>query len=94
MSTYSRYLIDITGCIMTYNIAEEKLTVFISQIEALLLTKTEITDQISAILADAKAQGFDVPIMRKIVALRKKEAAKREQEDILLVLYQKALGML
>lgn len=79
---------------MTYNIAEEKLTVFISQIEALLLTKTEITDQISAILADAKAQGFDVPIMRKIVALRKKEAAKREQEDILLVLYQKALGML
>lgn len=79
---------------MTYNIAEEKLAVFISQIENLSISKTEIADQISAVYADAKAQGFQVPIMREIVALRKLEAATREERDSLLTLYQKALGMI
>ncbi len=79
---------------MTNNIAQEKLITFISQIEALSVTKTEVTDQIAAVYADAKSQGLDAPIMRKIVTLRKKEVAAREQEQILLDLYQKALGML
>jgi uncharacterized protein (UPF0335 family) len=44
-------------------------------------------------MAEAKATGFDTKIMRKVVTLRKKDSAERQEEEALLDLYLGALGM-
>ncbi len=46
------------------------------------------------IYAEAKGAGFDVKIMRRIVALRKQDADKRREDEEILDLYMSALGML
>jgi uncharacterized protein (UPF0335 family) len=41
---------------------------------------------------EAKGNGFDVKILRKVVRLRKQDKAKRQEEDALLDLYLSAIG--
>jgi uncharacterized protein (UPF0335 family) len=44
-------------------------------------------------LTEAKGLGFDVKVLRKILALRKKSQADREEEEAILDVYLEALGM-
>ena len=44
-------------------------------------------------MAEAKSAGFDVAVIRKILAIRKQEPADVEEQDTLLDLYRRALGM-
>jgi len=74
--------------------AHGQLKAFIERIERLEEEKATIAQDIREIYAEAKANGFDTKIMRKVVALRKKEAAEREEERLLLDVYLAALGML
>ena len=50
-------------------------------------------EDIKDIYAEAKGTGFDVQIMRKIVALRAKDAEKVAVEEAIMDLYKQALGM-
>jgi len=59
--------------------AHGQLKAFIERIERLEEEKATIAQDIREIYAEAKANGFDTKIMRKVVALRKKEAAEREE---------------
>lgn len=74
-------------------IAGERLRSFIERIERLEEEKKGIQDDIKDIFAEAKGTGFDVKIMRKIIAMRKQDKATREEFDALLELYMAALGM-
>jgi len=74
--------------------AHGQLKAFIERIERLEEEKATIAQDIREVYAEAKANGFDTKIMRKVVALRKKEAAEREEERLLLDVYLAALGML
>lgn len=71
-----------------------QLRAIVDRIERLEADKKAITADIGEVYAEAKANGFDVKIIRKVVALRKKEAAAREEEAALLDTYMAALGML
>jgi len=71
-----------------------QLRAFIERIEKLDEDKRQISAEMAYVYAEAKANGFDAKIMRKVVALRKKEAAEREEERLLLDVYLAALGML
>ena len=71
-----------------------QLRAFIERIERLDEDKRQISAEMAYVYAEAKANGFDAKIMRKVVALRKKEAAEREEERLLLDVYLAALGML
>ena len=42
--------------------------------------------------AEAKGNGFDVKVLRKIVRIRKQDRAKRMEEEAILELYLSALG--
>ena len=74
--------------------AHGQLKSYIERIERLDEDKKVVLDDIKAVYAEAKANGFDTKIMRMIVRLRKKAAAEREEEQSMLDVYMVALGML
>ena len=47
---------------------------------------------IKEVYGEAKGEGFDVKILRKVITLRKKDPEERAEEDELLELYMSAIG--
>jgi uncharacterized protein (UPF0335 family) len=75
-------------------ITGEHLRQYIERIERLEEEKKVVAEDMKEVFGEAKANGFDVKIMRKIISLRKMDAADREEQDALIDLYQQALGMI
>jgi uncharacterized protein (UPF0335 family) len=71
-----------------------QLRSIIERIERLEEEKKEVGEQIKEVYAEAKGNGFDVKILRKVISLRKKSADDRSEEEAMLDLYLQALGML
>ena len=74
-------------------IAATQLRSFVDRIERLEEEKKGIADDIKDLYSEAKGQGFDVKVLRKIISLRKKSKEDRQEEEELLELYKSALGM-
>ena len=74
--------------------AQGQLRALVERIERLEEEKKTIAGDIKEVYAEAKANGFDTKIVRKVVSLRKKEPSEREEEQAILDLYMSALGML
>lgn len=72
--------------------AQSQLKSIIERIERLEQEKTEVAEQIKEVFAEAKGNGFDVKILRKVVRLRKQDRARRQEEEAILDLYLSALG--
>ena len=77
----------------TTTVAAGQLKAVVERIERLEEEKREIAEQIKEVYAEAKANGFDVKTLRKIVTLRKKKPEERTEEEAMLDLYMHALGM-
>ena len=73
--------------------AQGQLKSLIERIERLEEEKKAIAEDIKEVYGEAKANGFDTKIMRKVITIRKKETAEREEEEALISLYLHALGM-
>lgn len=73
--------------------AQQQLRQFIEQLERLEEEKKAIADDIRDKFAEAKALGFDVKAMRRVLQLRRKSQADREEEEAILETYLHALGM-
>jgi uncharacterized protein (UPF0335 family) len=78
---------------MSNSIAGEELKAFIERIERLEEEKAALAGDLRDVYSEAKANGFDTKIMRKIVSLRRKNHAERQEEEALMELYLSALGM-
>ena len=72
-------------------IAVDRLHSLIERIERLEEEKKAIAGDIRDIFAEAKSAGFDVKVMREILKLRKMDAADRDEKELLLETYRKAL---
>lgn len=72
-------------------IAVDRLRSLIERIERLEEEKKAIAGDIRDIFAEAKSAGFDVKVMREILKLRKMNAADRDEKELLLETYRKAL---
>jgi uncharacterized protein (UPF0335 family) len=81
------------GPYMSNSIAAGELKAYIERIERLEEEKAALAGDLRDVYTEAKANGFDTKIMRKIVAIRKKDHAERKEEEALLDLYLEALGM-
>jgi uncharacterized protein (UPF0335 family) len=77
----------------TGGIAAERLKSFIERIERLEEEKAALAADVREVYAEAKGTGFDTKIMRQIVKLRKMDEAARAEQDALLDLYKKAIGL-
>ena len=74
-------------------VAQGQLRSLIERIERLEEEKKALSADIREVYAEAKANGFDTKIVRKVVAIRKKERHEREEEEAMIELYLNALGM-
>ena len=73
--------------------AQGQLRSIIERIERLEEEKKTIAADIREVYAEAKGNGFDTKILRKVVTLRKKDKVEREEEQAMIDLYLHALGM-
>lgn len=71
-----------------------QLQSIIDRIEKLEDDRALLAADIKEIFTEAKSNGFDVKIIRKVLALRKKDANQRAEEEALIETYMAALGML
>jgi uncharacterized protein (UPF0335 family) len=69
------------------------LLAFIERIERLEEEKKALSEDIKDVYSEAKGNGFDVKIIRKIVSMRKQDRDKRAEEEEILGLYLAAIGM-
>jgi len=74
-------------------IAGERLKSFIERIERLEEEKRALAQDIKEVYAEAKGTGFDVKIMRQIVKIRKMDQNELDEQETLLDVYKRALGM-
>ena len=74
-------------------IAGDRLRSLIERIERLEEEKAAIASDIRDIFAEAKSAGFDVKIMKTVIKLRKMNAADRDEQELLLETYRKALDI-
>ena len=72
--------------------AQGKLKSLIERIERLEEDKAAVSADLKEVYAEAKGEGFDVKIVRKVVRLRKQDAAQRQEEEALIDLYISAIG--
>jgi uncharacterized protein (UPF0335 family) len=69
------------------------LRAFIERIERLEEEKKALAGDIKDVFGEAKANGFDVKVMRKILSMRRQDRDRRIEEETILDLYLNALGM-
>ena len=77
----------------SYRVTAEELRQFVERFERLEIEKKDISDQQKEVMAEAKTRGYDTRIMRKIVSLRKRDLEDLAEEEAILSMYKKALGM-
>jgi len=74
-------------------IATDRLRSIIERVERLEEERKALAGDIKDIFSEAKSAGFDVKVIKQIIRLRKQEPAEREEQETLLDIYCRALGM-
>ena len=75
-------------------IAGEQLRSFVERIERLEEERRALSADIKDVYAEAKGNGFDIAIMRQIIRIRRMDQDDVDEQETLLDIYKRALGML
>lgn len=74
-------------------VAADRLRSIIERVERLESERKALGDDIKDVFTEAKSAGFDVKVLRQIIRLRKQEPSEVEEQETLLDIYRRALGM-
>ncbi len=74
-------------------IAADRLRSLIERIEKLTEERKALSSDIKDIYAEGKSAGFDVKVLRQLIRIRQQEPADVEEQEALLDIYRRALGM-
>ena len=77
----------------SYRVTADELRQFIERVERLDAEKKDLADQQKEVMAEAKGRGYDTKVMRKVIALRKRDSNDIAEEEAVLEMYKEALGM-
>lgn len=77
----------------TGNVAADQLRSYVERIEKLEDEKADIAACSRDVFAEAKGNGFDVKALREVLKLRKMESHEREEQEFMLDVYKRALGL-
>ena len=77
----------------TYRVTANELRQFVERIERLDSEKKDLAEQQKEVMAEAKARGYDTNVLRKVIALRKRDKDDIAEEEAVLEMYKEALGM-
>jgi uncharacterized protein (UPF0335 family) len=75
------------------NIAGDRLRSIVDRIERLEEERKALGSDIKDIYAEAKSAGFDIKVLRQLIRIRKQEPAEIEEQETLLDVYRRAIGM-
>ena len=76
-----------------YRVTAGELRQFIERYERLEAERRDLADQMKEVMAEARARGYDVKVLKKLIALRKRDTSEVSEEEAILELYKSALGM-
>jgi uncharacterized protein (UPF0335 family) len=74
-------------------VAAAELKQFIERFEHLDAEKRDLADQMKEVMAEAKGRGYDTKVMRRLIAMRKRDRNELAEEEAILEMYRQALGM-
>lgn len=74
-------------------IAADRLLSIIERVERLEEERKGLAEDIKDIFKEASSAGFDVKVLKTIIKIRKQEPADVEEQENLLDVYRRALGM-
>lgn len=77
----------------SYRCTADELRQFIERFERLDVEKKNIADLQKEVMSEANARGYDTKAMRRVIALRKREADDIAEEEAVVEIYRAALGM-
>ena len=77
----------------TQRVTAAELRSFVERFERLEAEKKDIADQQKEVMQEAKARGYCVKTLRKVIADRKKTPDELQEERAVLEMYENALGM-
>ena len=77
----------------SYRVTADELRQFVERWERLDQEKADIADQQKEVMAEAKGRGYDTKVIRKLIALRKRDKDDLAEEEAVLEMYKQALGM-
>lgn len=72
--------------------AQGQLKSVIERVERLYREKAEMDEQLKELWGEAKGNGFDTKVLKRVVKVRKQDRAKRQEEDAIFDLYMSAIG--
>jgi uncharacterized protein (UPF0335 family) len=75
------------------NVAGDRLRSLVDRIERLEEERKALGSDIKDIYSEAKSAGFDVKVLRQLIRIRKQEPAEIEEQETLLDVYRRAIGM-
>lgn len=82
-----------TNSDMSYRVTADELRQFVERMERLEAEKKDLAEAQKEVMAEAKGRGYDTKILRKVIALRKRDANDIAEEEAVLEMYKEALGM-
>ncbi len=72
--------------------AQGRIRTIVERLERLEEDKQAVLADMKEVFAEAKGEGYDVKILRKVIRIRTQDKAKRQEEEAILDLYLSALG--
>lgn len=72
--------------------AQNRLKSFVDRLERLQEDRAAVNADMKEVFGEAKGEGFDTKILRKVLKLRGMDKAKRQEEEALIDLYLSAIG--
>lgn len=72
--------------------AQGRLRTIIERLERLEEDKKAVMEDMKEVFQEAKGEGYDVKVLRKVIRIRKQDRAKRQEEEAILDLYLSATG--
>ncbi len=76
-----------------YRVTANELRQFVERIERLDAEKKDLAEQQKEVMSEAKSRGYDTKVLRKVIALRKREPDDIAEEEAVMEMYKEALGM-
>lgn len=74
-------------------IAADRLRDLVTRVERLEEERKALAGDIKDVFTEAKSAGFDTKVVKTLIAMRRKDPAELEEQESLLDLYRRALGM-
>lgn len=74
-------------------VAADRLRSIVDRIERLHEERKALSSDVSDIYQEAKSAGFNVKVVRALIRVRAQEPAEVEENETLLDVYRRALGM-